>query len=167
MPSLKAAIIYFTLTNHTWEAACCLAEGLEEQGATVDMLPVERVYPAQCDPYHVIVLASPSHFCKPAQAMESFLDQLSDGAWQGKTSAVAAVNAAFGGKNVVSDLEKSLLRLGASVALPGIVVRAGVPLALRRGNPPSMADLQRCIAFGEQVAQAALNGASGAASQAA
>ncbi len=156
---LRAAIVYFTLTDHTWEAACYVAEGLEEQDTLADVLSVEKITAENLAQYAFILLASPSHFAKPAEAMMNFLGEIANEAWSSKLGAALAVHSAFGGKNVVSRLEQALTRLGATVIQPGLVVRAGVPLALRRGNPLSMSDIERCIDFGERLARLALRNA--------
>jgi len=63
------------------------------------------------------------------------------------------VNASWGAKTLVGNMEKSLAELGGKVVAGGPAVKAGAPLSMWKGPDAKPDDVAACEAFGKKVAR--------------
>jgi flavodoxin len=156
----RALIVYYTKTGHTQQAGEDIADGVRQAGVEVDLKLVSEVQAEDLAGYDLIVLGSPCHagsvrvlFSGIAGRVSAWLGSLPRKAFAGKAVAAFSVHSSLGGAATVQNLERLLSDMGGRVLIPGVAVKAGVPLSLWRGPDASAEDREKLRHFGRDLAR--------------
>ncbi len=157
---MKALIVYHSRTGHTAQAAGDIARGLESGGAEVSVLEARGPEGRAARPadFDVVVLGTPVYghrlYRLPARSVADWLASIGPGGLEGRTCGAFAVNAGWGGAQLVAAMERTLARKGGVVLAGGPVVKAGAPLSLWKGPDATAEDVRKCEDFGRRLAAA-------------
>jgi flavodoxin len=157
---MKALIVYHSKTGHTQQAAEDIARGLSSEGVEADVKRAADLSGKKAvEGYDIVLFGTPTYgnrrYSQPAKQVESFMNSLEPAGLAGKTVGAFSVNAAYGAKTLVGNMEKSLAKLGGKVVAGGPAVKAGAVLSLYKGPDAKPEDVAACEAFGKKVAQTA------------
>ncbi len=156
---MKALVIYYSKTGHTFQAANDIGKGLAESGVDVTVRPAVEVGASDIAGFDVLLVGSPTYgstmYRAPAKVVDRVLDSLKPSGLSGKYAGAFSAMAAFGGEKVVEAMEGKLSALGATVVVGGPAVKAGAPLSLWVGPNAGAADVEACVEFGRRVAKTA------------
>jgi flavodoxin len=157
---MKALIVYHSKTGHTRQAAEDIARGLTSEGVEVDVKSAGDLTGKKAvEGFDIVLFGTPTYgnrrYSLPAKQVESFIKSLEPDGLVGKTVGAFAVNASWGAKKLVGNVERSLADLGGKVVAGGPAVTAGAPLSLWKGPDAKPDDVAACEAFGKKATQAA------------
>jgi flavodoxin len=157
---MKALIVYHSKTGHTRQAAEDIARGLKSGGVEADLKSGEDLTGKKAvEGYDVVLFGTPTYgnrrYSLPAKQVETLIKSLEPDGLAGKTVGAFAVNASWGAKTLVGNMEKALAGLGGKVVAGGPAVKAGAPLSMWKGPDAKPDDVAACEAFGKKVAQSA------------
>ncbi len=136
---MEALIIYHTITGHTRRAAEDVAEGLAGESVSAQLISAGEMAQWDVVGKAIVVVGSPCHAGSLAiragisGPVLSLLKKLESSTLAGVVGGAFAVHSAYGAKRTVQGIEKRLRRAGAEVPVPGVVVKAGVPLSVYTG----------------------------------
>jgi flavodoxin len=148
----KALIIYYTVTGHTKKAAEDIGKGMKGKGIDVTIKSAVDFSPKDVESYEIVVFGSPTHISRPATKIIDTIKMLDEHSLKGKCVSVFTCMSITGGDRALNRLEEMLKEKGAENFVPGLVIRAGVPLSLAKGPDASPEAVEKCEALGERLA---------------
>lgn len=151
----KALVTYYSKTGHTASAAEAVARGLEAGRVRATVKPISEVDASEIADYRVFALGSPTHVGRPARKVRKFVRGLDKKALKGKTATAFSAYAGFRGKATLRHMKKLLKKKKARKIVPGVAVKAGVPLSLWKGPEASPEDVARLEELGRKLARKA------------
>lgn len=153
---MKAAIIYYTKTGHTLEAAEAVAMGIRAEGGSVDIIPCDAVQGDVLAGYDILLFGSPCWMGKQSRTgisgpMKKLLGSLKAETIRGKICGGFAVQGGLGADRTVMSIGKILASKGCTHYHEGPYASAGAPLSLWKGPAVKEHDLERFRAFGRTL----------------
>jgi len=158
---MNALIIYHTITGHTRRAAEDIAEGMASESVPAQLVIAGEMAQWDVAGKAIVVVGSPCHAGSLAilagisGPIRSLLGKLQASTPTGIVGGAFSINSAYGGQRTVQAIEKRLHAAGAEVPMPGLVVRAGVPLSLFTGPMASQQCREELRSFGQSLARTA------------
>jgi flavorubredoxin len=115
----KAIVIYNTRFGNTEKIAKSLAQGMKEQGVTVDCLKVEDVDTNKLTEYDLVAVGGPTHMLGASEPMKRFLKKLEQVNLKGKKAFAfdTKMEYRFSG-SAAKRIEKRLKKLGMNIVRP-------------------------------------------------
>ena len=117
---LKALIIYFTRTGTTRKMAESIAEGLQKETISVDILTPEKVEVKKMVDYDLIVIGSPTYYGTMAAEIKKLIDEsiCLHGRLDGKIGGAFSSSANPAGGN-----ETTILSILSALLIHGMVIK--------------------------------------------
>lgn len=153
---MKTAIVYYTKTGHTLEAAEAVAEGVREAGGSADIIHCQRVPAGALADYDVLLFGSPCWMGRESRTgicgpIKSFLRDLDPAVVKGKTCGGFAVQGGLGADRTVKAIGEILAAKGCARYAAGPYASAGVFLSLWKGPSVKPRDLERFREYGRKI----------------
>ncbi len=151
---MKIAILYYSKSGHTLNAAKAIEEGIKEAGFEATIINVRNLEPPILKTFDKVIVGSPCWGgCVLNNAVASpvskALKKLPANSLKGKTCGAFSVFAVKGGDKTVKTLTDTLTSKGAEKCIPGPVVKAGVPFSVAKGPSITKEDLEALKQYGK------------------
>ncbi len=155
---MKVAILYYSKTGHTLEAAKAIAEGIKEQKSEVDLINVNNLEISILKIYDAFIVGSPcwaGSLSKNAVAgpIKKAFKKIPDNLFKSKLCGVYSIFAAKGGENTISKLNQLLKSKGCTDVIEGPIAKAGTPFSVTKGSSITKEDLELFKNFGKTFVQ--------------
>ncbi|MCK5852090.1 flavodoxin domain-containing protein [bacterium] len=148
-------IVYYSRTGHTKEMAEIIARGAQEEGAKVDLKPVDEVKFDILVNYDAIILGSPDYYGTMASEIKKLIDDSISihGQLEGKIGGAFSSAANIGGGN-----ETTILSILQGLLVHGMII-PGVAKGDHYGpvsiNSPDERAIRQSINYGKLIAKLA------------
>jgi flavodoxin len=155
---MKVAILYYSKTAHTLEAAKAIAEGIKEQKSEVDLINVNNLEISILKIYDAYIVGSPcwaGSLSKNgvASPIRKAFKKIPDNLFKSKLCGAYSIFAAKGGEHTVKTLNQLLKSKGCSDVIEGPVAKAGTPFSITKGSSIQKEDLELFKNFGKTFVQ--------------
>jgi len=155
---MKIAILYYSKSGHTLNAAKAIAEGIKSQGSDVDIINVNNLEPPILKIYDGVIFGSPcwaGSISKNgiASPVKKALKKLPDNALKGKLAGGYSIHAGKGGNTTLKSLEQIINTKGCKDFIAGPVGKAGTPFSIGKGPSLSKEDLTLFTNYGKTFAK--------------
>jgi len=155
---MKIAILFYSKTGHTLEAANAIAEGIKSQGSKVDLININSLEISVLKNYDGIIVGSPCwagviSTDGVAGPMKKALRKIPNDIVKGKIGGVFSVYALSGVKNTIKTLSKTLTNKGFKNVIVGPIAKAGTPFSITKGSSVSKEDIELYKNFGKTFVQ--------------
>ncbi len=151
----KVLVLYYSRSGNTRSMAEAVAEGVQENGAEVNLRPVQDTTPDQLLEYQGIIVGSPTYYGVVSGPIKSFFDESAKlhGKLSGRVGGAFASCGIMGGgaESTVLSLVQILLVHG--MVVPGFAMTSHYgPVSVGK---PDDAAIKNCRALGKEVARLA------------
>lgn len=149
---MKVLVGYYSRTGNTKKMAEAVAQGVRQEGATVDVKEVKNIKPSELLDYHAIIFGSPTYYGVMAAEMKKLLDDSvkHHGQLSGKIGGAFTSSGVIGGGG-----ETTILSILQAFMVHGMILigESGTyhygPLSI---GLPNADVLQSCTRYGQKIA---------------
>lgn len=149
---MKVLVGYYSRTGNTKKMAEAVAQGVRQEGATVDVKEVKNIKPSELLDYHAIIFGSPTYYGVMAAEMKKLFDDSvkHHGQLSGKIGGAFTSSGVIGGGG-----ETTILSILQAFMIHGMILigESGTyhygPLSI---GLPNADVLQSCTRYGQKIA---------------